>query len=204
MQSREEGFAISINYKDADCIGLLRVNYFGDTLWTREFSSNPLWGDWAEVNEVNDGFLLQYAILIDSTWGLQVIKTDQAGEIQWINVILRIGNFGLSSCQVDDGSIFISGNQGMYVWVTKISNTGNLIWSKKYYGLGGGTIHGVGPQTNIIETFNHRLIIASSTSSSDIIENNAFIFEIDLDGQMVWGKILGGENMDQLIFIGKI
>jgi len=98
----------------------------------------------------------------------------------------------------------ISFNHGLTDgWVFKINNLGEIIWEKSYGGSGGE-----GCRRIIPDSFgNYYLVGASKSDDGDISYDpypnswDCWIVKIDIDGNIIWEKILGGTG-DEVLWTG--
>ena len=83
------------------------------------------------------------------------------------------------------------------VWIIKLDSEGSLIWQKTY----GGSESDFGLEILTLE--NEEYMIAGYTNSTDGDISNAFggddawLFKIDTDGNLLWEKTIGGEADDK-------
>ncbi len=91
----------------------------------------------------------------------------------------------------------ITGNKGESdVWLARIDNTGNIIWSKNYGSSGEDEFH------DLVATMNDEYIVVGKTNASNgDINNNygeqdAWAFKINETGDIQWSKNFGGTGDD--------
>ena len=99
----------------------------------------------------------------------------------------------------------VSGNKGATdVWIIKTDSLGAIQWQKTY----GGS--GVDSGQTIRQTFDGNYIVGATTYSndSDVTGNHGnsdyWIFKIDNLGNILWSKVYGGSNYDNLGAIKQI
>lgn len=100
------------------------------------------------------------------------------------------------SVQSNDGDV--SGNHGgADIWLVRLDRLGNTIWKKTYGGTANEFIGG------IMETADHNFVVAGSSNSNngDVSGNHgtydAWVFEIDGNGNLLWQKSVGGSGTDK-------
>lgn len=194
-RATEDEFIIGVG-NWAETWGMIKVNVNGEMIWAKQFSMEsvlPL----PYLDNINeDNILIVQYSEFGTAMALRVMKMNAQGEFFWANDYLRVSHWGVSSIQTSDGNIYIT-SDGAPINVLKLSDDGEWLWTRRISGSGGGTIHGYDDETKIIETHDNKLIVVGATRDSEILENNAFIFELDFNGNLIWGKILGGDNVDQ-------
>jgi hypothetical protein len=226
---------------------LVKVNTFGDTLWTRRLG-NPDHGYdgwWIEnINNGNiitggtteginsDAFLMRTDILGNEIWyerygkdnfevghcvkptldigyiiacrnaypttsDMLIIKTDSSGEVQWEK------NFdsGLTENTpteidlIEDGYILVGSSytlqQTSFIWLLRIDNNGDTLWTKKYNNsIPSGTV-GYGVQTVSTGGF----IILGRTSFTTY-PNISYIVKTDSLGNIEWDRTYSSFNAE--------
>ena len=108
----------------------------------------------------------------------------------------------------DDGNYIIAGDTrsndndvslnkgGADLWLIKISPEGDLIWEKSI----GGSSFDV--SRAIVKSQNNGFVISGSSRSSDIDvsenkgQNDAWILQVDANGNLTWESTVGGSNID--------
>ena len=156
---------------------------------------------------------------VDENAGAQdfwVIKTTFDGTISWEKTFGFSGaDSGNSLIQTADEGFLITGvldvtasngqgnskttekHAGGDVWVIKLNNNGDLVWSRYFGGSFTDTPFGV------IETNDNNYIIAASSDSEDFnISNNKgtydfWLFKVSSNGDLVWEQSFGGSEIDE-------
>jgi len=180
IQTNDQGFLI---------VGILDVTGsggLGDTNFNRNFNANRHAGGdyWAiKVNSSGDLQWSRYFGGNNTDTPQDVIETDD-------NAFIIVG--GSDSNDTD-----ISNNIGTYdFWITKISNTGDLIWERSF---GGSQID---EARGIIKTTDGNYIVSGDTRSDDNnISNNKgaadiWLIKISTNGDLLWEKTIGGTDFD--------
>lgn len=152
-----------------------------------------------KIIETNDkGFLiLGNSSTEDGKNSILLIKTDSVGLIQKekkieSNWVLWANDF----IQTSDNSYLITGmsNQNTIndynVLLIKINDNLDTLWTKKY----GGNDWDFGKA--IIETKQHTLVVAGETYSFPQGNQNIYLLHLNLNGDTIWTKAMGGDSSD--------
>jgi len=150
-------------------------------------------------------------------------KLDKDGSLLWQKNFGFSGNdSGVALTETQDNNLLLSGlldvtasngqgntkktalkHAGGDYWVLKISNLGELIWSKYFGGSLTDTPFG------ILETDSQSSITVGSSDSDDVdIKNNKgsydfWIIKLDENGKLLWENSYGGSEIDQAKAIAK-
>lgn len=172
-------------------IWLLKTDFYGDTLWTKQYESGKL-GHYVE--ETADGGY----IIVGSTdyWSssnlsdILIIKTDHNGEILWTNSINNGGGeHGEVIKQTINGNFIIAGTYDLHsqnirkALVAKIDSLGEPIWINTF---GDSTYLTEG--TSLALTSNEEIILIGVTDIDGSGAGNLFIKKLDTDGNVIWDK----------------
>jgi len=149
-----------------------------------------------------------------------IVKTDSVGNIEWENTIGgSLEDAPYDILQTSDGGYLAGGcssspisgdktdsSQGTFdFWVMKIDAAGNLQWQKTIGGNFNDCIH------SMLQTSDGGYILAG-TSYSDISgdkteanygSSDYWVVKIDSLGNIQWQNTIGGDDSDQLNFIGQ-
>ncbi|MDB4171383.1 hypothetical protein N9750_04660 [Polaribacter sp.] len=145
-----------------------------------------------------------------------MIKLDVNGTISWSKTFGYLGaDFGTTLLQTADNSYLITGvldvtasggqgnsrnsqrHAGGDIWAIKLSENGDLQWSKYF----GGSF--TDAPFGIVETEDHNFIIAGSSDSADVdISNNNgsydfWVLKITSNGSLLWERSFGGSEIDE-------
>lgn len=105
------------------------------------------------------------------------------------------GYFIVGSTKSNNGDI--SFNHGIIDgWLIKTDSTGNMLWEKTYGGSSGDGFRRIFPDNS-----GNYIMVGGSGSSDGDISNDPYpdsedfwIVKIDIDGNIIWDKIVGGSN----------
>jgi len=144
-----------------------------------------------------------------------IAKFDQIGNIIWQKCIGGSYNdFGMRIFNTSNNNIFIVGVSGSFdgdvsgnhsaishydIWGIMLDDQGNMLWQKCYGGSGDEFAY------KVIETSDSSLLLAGSTTSNDFdVSGNhsqdtldVWVIKIDMSGNLIWQKCLGGTNDDK-------
>lgn len=134
-----------------------------------------------------------------------VVKTDPSGNLQWQQVIGGAGNdTGTCIVQHPSGDYFISGTTNssgagqLDVYLIKLDNTGNMIWTNTY----GGAQNDFGK--SLLLTSSGDLVIAGFTNSSGAGGYDAYLVKVDASGTVQWTKTIGKTGNELIHSIAQV
>ena len=174
---------------------ILKTDYLGNVLWNKTYGLTTK-NNIASVKQTNDGgYLVSGSSVFWQTpyyEGIQLIKTDSNGNLIW-NLSILGGNFGEFSITAIDAVLLPSGgyvvgatnpNSGSPLQLIKVSSTGILEWTK-----------------NISDTFTTKTKVFRQTSDGGYIfgGRRGLVVKTDSDGNLLWKKILPGEQSTDFI-----
>ncbi|WP_243643611.1 hypothetical protein [Tenacibaculum sp. M341] len=201
----------------------IKLNSSGDKEWSNfyggNFTETP-----QDVVQTTDGFIITgFSDSIDvdisnnkGTYDFWVVKIDNQGKLIWeksfggtqIDESYGIektndGNFVIVGSTRSSDTDVSSNSGGGELWLIKISSEGKLIWEKTF----GGASFDVGRA--IHKTNNGDLLIGGSSRStndgfSNNGENDAWVFKISSEGNLIWQKFIGGSKLDFLYDITEL
>lgn len=185
--------AINGGYSD---IYLIKVNYYGDTLWTKTFGSQ--YSDFGfDMIKLRDGnFLIagsiNYLDVNPQNADLFLLKINQNGDTIWTRQYedLNYQEEARTLAEGPDSSLYISGSKtgvsnDNYSYLQKCNSAGNSIWSRTY---GNSWSRGVDITDDYgcitIGTFN------------DGASNQVYVNRFDSAGTVLWTKLIGTSGTD--------
>jgi hypothetical protein len=138
------GYSATFNLSMFESVFVIKTDNTGNILWSKSLGSS-IDGDGASsVQQTSDG---GYIVAGTSLWGgigtmgsVLLIKLDSAGLVSWgRNFGMGQDDNGYSAQQTQEGGYIIAGyshdfniNNYPLAYLIKTSNSGNLLWSKKY------------------------------------------------------------------------
>lgn len=130
-------------------------------------------------------------------------------QVNWQNCIVGPENDRVNDVIPLEDGYFILGSYGIHVsnpliiqqydvWLIKTDLYGNIVWDKKF----GGSKDDIGKK--ILKTSdNNFIIVAQSSSNDNDLSNNPYptstnywIYKINPSGDIIWSKIVGGNEAD--------
>jgi len=175
-------------------IWVLKINQFGDTLWTRAITTAPYGPQAYAVAPSHDGgCVVTGDSFQDSSFAL---KLSSSGDIVWWKSYGVGGSNARRACfdivkTLDDGFILCGvelSPYGSYGYILRIDPQGNLMWQRVYWNLGGGRVF-----ASIIEHDGYFIVCGSR-----ILDNisRASIAKFDTLGGIIWEKNYLIDNKD--------
>ncbi|MCX6296775.1 MAG: T9SS type A sorting domain-containing protein [Bacteroidetes bacterium] len=184
---------------DSD-ISLAKMDSKGDTIWTKTYGE--LGDDFCHAIQQtsNNGFLIVGTTnsLGNGDTDILLIKTDSNGVMLWSKIYGGSGNeSGLSIEYNNDNSFLVAGytesfGSGMKdMFILHIDADGGEKWNKTF----GGSNNDV---ANSIKKTNDGGYIITGTSNSFSAggDDDVYLMKIDVNGNKIWSKAIGGINQD--------
>ncbi len=203
---------------------MLKLDADGNLQWNKTFGgSEDDRGN--DILQTNDGgyAILGYSTSSDldvpgnaGSQDFWMVKLDANGAISWSKTFGYLGaDSGTSLLQTVDNSYLITGildvtasggqgnsrnsqrHAGGDIWAIKLSENGDLQWSKYF----GGSF--TDAPFGVVETEDQNFIIAGSSDSADVdISNNNgsydfWVLKITSEGSLLWERSFGGSEIDE-------
>jgi putative intracellular protease/amidase len=167
-------------------------------VWTKTYGGSGADGGRAICQSSDGGYLLVgYTFAPGSKDAdMLVIKTDADGDIIWSKRFGGIGSeYGNACLDVGDGYMVLGyttsfGQGSKDVFLVRLDNDGNEIWSKTY----GGVSWDVG--TAICEAGEQHYYVGGFTQSFGWGEEDIYLIKIDAQGNEIWTRTFGGYRLD--------
>ena len=182
-------------------IYLVRTNSMGNTIWTKTLGGLSSDGAWSIVQTSDGGYALAGWTFshgpgpIGNAW---LVKIDTAGNQQWHS---WFGGTGVDRAhevkQTSDGGYILTGYTSSSgaglddMLLVRTDSLGNLIWSKTFGGSGRDYGQSV-IQTDVDGGF----LVAGYTLSFGAGNEDMWLVRVDVNGNLVWQKTLGGSSAD--------
>jgi len=202
---------------------IVKLNFLGTIEWQKCFGGNMYESPYLIQQTSDEGYIIAGYATSTSPWGgsnvtgnhgdqdYWVVKLDSNGSIEWEKCLGGSNyDFAQSVQQTADGGYIVAGtaysndydvtgNHGGSgdAWIVKLDSSGNIAWQKC---LGGSDSDAA---TSIQQTTDGGYIVAGFTYSNDGDvsgkhgSSDAWIVKLDLSGNIVWQKCLGGSNVEQ-------
>lgn len=104
-----------------------------------------------------------------------------------------LGEKGIASVQLTDGSIYMLGTNSQDITLTKLDESGNEIWQKEY-----GTDY-YDYANNIVLVDENSFVIVGETYHSPTANLDGLLIKVDTDGNEIWqkqhGSIIANESL---------
>ncbi len=186
--------------QDAGGIVLLKVNVYGDTVWTRNFSHPDTaikWSGNALFLTVDSGFVIAGSEDSLQTGGadMLLLKTDSAGQMQWVRTYGAAGDAIAYDVVQDASNGYViagrtSGAGESDLYIVRTDTAGDTVWTRTYgdAGLEYGKSIVLSPR----QTFT----VLANTNSFGQGSMDAWLLRMDLNGGVEWSHTFGADSMD--------
>jgi len=180
-------------------IYVLKLNSYGDTIWTRTYSGNGNSDGYSILCTHGGGYIVAgNTHSIDGDAQVFILKLDVLGDTIWTRTYGGDDDdLGYSIALTSNGDYVIAGMTGIFgtgiwdVYVLKLDAFGDIIWTRTY----GGSFSDVGH--SVSSTFNGGCIVAGNTNSFGAGERDVYVLKLDTFGDTIWTRTYGGENVDR-------
>jgi len=165
---------------------LMKINPFGDTLWTKRIGSILTNDVGINIIKTSDGnFVALCIIQFDGNFArMRLYKLDQYGNIIWNKTYLAETEFTYSRDLVEasDGGLIISGMSDQDIFVFKTGANGDSLWAS-YFGtdyddFGDG----------LVATSDGGAVVAGRVSSAGVKNDSLIAIRVDSLGNQVWSQ----------------
>lgn len=209
IQTNDNGFIVSgttdsIAYSSTQNYDFMAVktDENGVFEWSKIYGKSSYSSD-EEINQIiqtsDFGYALIGSINNETTddWDIYFIKTNSNGDVLWSKSYGgSYGEIGNGIVELSDGNFMIIGttlsfdNGNQDVYVTKIDELGNEIWSK--------TIGGTMPENGfkIVEA-NDGIVLMGLTTSFGSGNADVYLVKLSDSGELLWSKTYGGNDEDR-------
>lgn len=130
-----------------------------------------------------------------------IVELDHNGNLQWNKTVGGSGDdMAFSIIQTLDGGYAIAGETNSFgagsydFYIVKLSNIGNLQWSRTI----GGTNYDYA--WSIVQTPDRGFAIAGSTNSFGAGSDDIYLVKLDSNGNLLWSRTVGGMNQDNAFY----
>jgi len=206
----EDGFLLVGNQfnSDIDPNGyVVKIDPEGEMLWSSILGGEETVERLFGAAKGQDGFLLAgLAQTADNDGSSQVwlIKIDENGKIVWNKTYgWTMDDAARAVAATDDNAFVVAGytnslGNGNYDFLAlKIDNNGNFLWNHTYGGTESDKAYAITPAKN-------GFVIAGDTRSLGAGESDALIIKIDIQGNKMWEKAVGGSGFDVPTYISAL
>ena len=167
----------------------IRVNYKGDIIWMKLYSS-ALPQFFTSIIQTTNGDLVITGIYCYSeyandeyTW---IVKLNENGDIAWQKTLGFVGmqSEGYDICATSDGGFAITS-----LFYNGINNKTRVFKFNAAYELQWDELFDIGVAFSIIETMDNGFMLSGAISTLNSPLNSIFILRIDANGEKIWDKI---------------
>lgn len=200
QQTTDGGFIIAgttanedIYFADSADIFLIKTDAYGDTLWTRTFGGTT--NDVGKyVRQTTDGGYIIAGFTRNGGIGYYdalLIKTDANGNLIWNKNYQGspLGDAAYCVQQTSDGGyIMVGATYDIFyddLYMVKTDSNGNKVWSKTFYGSGGGNDRG----NFVQQTTDGGFIVCGKLDLGT--QPPMWLFKVDSLGNLLWTKRYG-------------
>jgi hypothetical protein len=177
----------------SDDFYLLKINPYGDTVWTKTYGGKNK--DQARaITSTSDGnfILAGYGSVYDDAYNVYLVKVTPDGDTIWTKTYGKSNNFASTIIPTIDRNFIICGtgfvilNSGSlsYGFLHEITPDGDTIWSNTYEAPVGG-FNAISPAAD------GNFIVAGYTSPNASDEEYVYLQMIRPDGETMWTKTYG-------------
>jgi hypothetical protein len=192
------GTTLSFGAGEAD-VWLIKTDADGNKLWEKTFGGSD-WDVGNSVQQTSDGGFILVGTTLSFGAGeadVWLIKTDADGNKLWEKTFggsdRDVGN---SVQQTSDGGFILVGETASFgageddVWLIKTDADGNKLWEKTFGGSGWDD------GWSVQQTSDGGFIIVGATASFGAGGFDVWLIKTDADGNKLWEKTFGGDNLD--------
>jgi len=182
---------------------LIKTDKYGDIQWSKTYGGDG--DDIAYVAKMIDKDIVVAGVTYPrgrKTTEAWLARIDSDGSIVWSkNINTYENNFAYDLTVTKDKKLLVAGINDAQkknwwdAWVLKLDLEGNVIWDKFYGGDRTDSAY------SIVETYNHNYLVAGSTDSKGNGQLDAWVFEIDAQGEMQEEWLFGGSRNDAALSI---
>ncbi|MBN4065845.1 T9SS type A sorting domain-containing protein [Candidatus Amoebophilus asiaticus] len=185
VESGNSGYMLCSNIDNDVCLISLDIN--GTTLWTKKYGGTEL--------DIANSFLKSsdgnyvfcgHSSSFSSTSEIYVVKADSSGNILWENTYSAGNNVGTCISETIDGGFVIGGYStgfGQSGIVLRISENGNLLWSKNISKSGNEFVR------SVYEADNNNILVVTTSHFSSYELEGSYIINLDSTGNVQWIKM---------------
>ena len=182
-----------------DDVYLIRTDTNGDTLWTRTYGGDDHDEGYHAEQTLDGGFIITGGTSSPSggsEWDVYLIRTDAIGDTLWTRYYGGPNyEMGYYVQQTLDGGFVIAGETNSYgagnsdFYLVKTDASGDTLWTRTY----GGYHNDV---ARSVQYVNNGYIIIGHSLSFGATDEDMYIVRINLLGDTLWTKVIGGDGQD--------
>ena len=194
IETFDGGFALGGSMSNATSYGVLwRFDENGDSLWSKQYGSNPFWQAFYQCKQTPDsGFvLIGMTTNVDSDGDIWLVKTDKDGTVEWE---LTYGGpsveYGYSLNLTNDSGYILGGFTRSYgaggadMYVVKVDSNGIQQWDTTFGGLNDDGA------AKVIQTGDGGYLVIGAitlfTLSTSYDQRQPYIIKLNNQGEAEW------------------
>jgi len=190
------GGKYGVGYSD---MWLLKTDALGDTLWTKTYGGS----DYDYGNSIaqmpDSGYVVVGTTVSIGPWlgDIWLLKTNTLGDTLWTKTFGGSDDDYSAAVELVDESGFIVlgmtnsyGAGGYDVWLIRIDNTGDTLWTRTYGTSGWDECY------SLSKTPDGGYVMAGY--SGPVFSAEGYILKVDSAGNVIWSSTIGGEEDDFL------
>ncbi len=169
----------------------------GNVLWTRTVGGTRT-DEGLAIAATNDGGCVVAGTTYSFGYGygdMYVVKLDANGNLQWTRTVGGSGrDKGHAILQSRDGAYVIVGSTTSFgqdstdVYVVKLDNTGNLVWTRTVGGISADEGYAV------TESSDSGYVVAGFTEAYGQGSHDIYVLKLDKNGNLQWTRTIGGST----------
>lgn len=176
-------------------LALTKVDAQGGLVWSKRYAPVSF-QDVPRILALSAGGMLALSTTYP-TRDVLLLRLDDLGDTLWTRVLDHpIPSQARNAIELPGGEIIVASFTHQRIYLTRIDDLGNVVWSKGYMGgfLPAATLSDA--RVGIHLTSDGDLIIAGSLLTNGPLESNGLILKTDVDGNLLWGRFVGGDDED--------
>lgn len=177
---------------------VVRLDAAGTVKWEKTYGSTR-YEDGSMIIATSNGYaILGLTVLEGATLGTnQIFKIDDNGTLIWQKVFDLGENSGIRTiASVPSGGLICSGTKNDDAFLMRLDEMGDTLWTRKY-----GTARL--DRAFAVDVTNDGGFLAvgnkdypSSGTTPDYISQDAWVFKVDANGNLLWEKFHGGGSIE--------
>jgi hypothetical protein len=176
----------------------VRTNSDGKLLWNFTLGGEKV-DRFFSASKISDGFMLVglTASFGDGNSDVWVVKINEEGSIVWNKTYgWSMDDAGRSITAAENNCLMVAGytnstGYGDYDFlVLQIDAAGNMLWNRTYGGTQSEKAYAIAPAQE-------GYVVVGDTRSKGEGDSDAWVIKVDLNGNLLWDKAVGGEDFDQ-------
>ncbi|MEM3475698.1 MAG: hypothetical protein QXF83_03085 [Candidatus Bathyarchaeia archaeon] len=173
---------------------VLKLDTSGEIMWEKRYGGSGVERRVENIHQtVDGGYILAGTSDSFSGGSVWVLKLKSDGNIDWQYVYGPPGG-DVEDIQVTrDGGYIVLAETGQPqdAWILKLKADGDIEWQKKYGGPGDEDVQ------PIRQTVDGGYVIAGSTTSFGVGDEDLWILKVDINGNIEWQRTYGGTASDE-------